>query len=167
MILHENFISSHTKITCYLHMWRDHRRYGYIINHTFFAGVYNKQNITCPLVELNFIFLCSTRYLTRSLHSLVRYRVEHLKIKFISMRRHIISSIYSHELCCIFMSPQGKSKYKQRDLLSNCCSQYNFNEGGTRHLVSSVGRAPVCCAGGRRFEPQFEPQTGPTLRVLK
>ena len=30
-------------------------------------------------------------------------------------------------------------------------------------LVSSVGRAPVCCAGGRGFEPQ----TGPTLRVLK
>ena len=32
-----------------------------------------------------------------------------------------------------------------------------------RRLVSSVGRAPVCCAGGRWFEPQ----TGPTLRVLK
>ena len=32
-----------------------------------------------------------------------------------------------------------------------------------RCLVSSVGRAPVCCAGGRGFEPQ----TGPTLRVLK
>ena len=32
-----------------------------------------------------------------------------------------------------------------------------------RRLVSSVGRAPVCCAGGRGFEPQ----TGPTLRVLK
>ena len=32
-----------------------------------------------------------------------------------------------------------------------------------RHLVSSVGRAPFCCAEGRRFEPQ----TGPTLRVLK
>ncbi len=30
-------------------------------------------------------------------------------------------------------------------------------------LVSSVGRAPDCCAGGRGFEPQ----TGPTLRVLK
>ena len=30
-------------------------------------------------------------------------------------------------------------------------------------LVSSVGRAPVCCAGGRGFESQ----TGPTLRVLK
>ena len=33
----------------------------------------------------------------------------------------------------------------------------------TRRLVSSVGRAPVCCAGGRWFVPQ----TGPTLRVLK
>ena len=32
-----------------------------------------------------------------------------------------------------------------------------------RRLVSSVGRAPDCSAGGRGFEPQ----TGPTLRVLK
>ncbi len=32
-----------------------------------------------------------------------------------------------------------------------------------RRLVSSVGRAPDCCAGGRGFEPQ----TGPTLGVLK
>ena len=43
----ENFISSYMKITCYLHMWRDHRRYGYIINRAFeskliryFTGVY-------------------------------------------------------------------------------------------------------------------------------
>ena len=33
----------------------------------------------------------------------------------------------------------------------NCC------------LVSSVGRAPVCCAGGQGLEPQ----TRPALRVLK
>ena len=32
-----------------------------------------------------------------------------------------------------------------------------------RRLVSSVGRAPICRAGGRGFEPQI----GPTLRVLK
>ena len=32
-----------------------------------------------------------------------------------------------------------------------------------RRLVSSVGRAPDCSAGGRGFEPQ----TGPILRVLK
>ena len=53
----------------------------------------NKQNITCPLVDMNFIFSCSTRHLTRSLRSLVRYRVGHSKIKFISTRGHVISSI--------------------------------------------------------------------------
>ena len=32
-----------------------------------------------------------------------------------------------------------------------------------RRLVSSVDRAPVCCAGGRGFEPRI----GPTVRVVK
>ena len=31
----ENMISSHVKITCYLHMRKDHRCYGYIINRAF------------------------------------------------------------------------------------------------------------------------------------
>ena len=61
---------------------------------SFLVCLYNKQNITCPLVDMNFIFSCSTRYLTCSLRSLVRYQVEHLKIKFISTRRHVISSKY-------------------------------------------------------------------------
>ena len=58
----------------------------------YFINVYkqNKQNITCFLVDTNFIFLCSTRYFTRSLRSLVRYQLEHSKIKFVST----ISSIY-------------------------------------------------------------------------
>ena len=98
----ENFISSHVKVTCYLHMWRDHRRYSYIINRAFESGafalvfhwcLYNKQNITCPLIDMNFIFSWSTRYLTPSLRSLVRYWVDHSKIKFISTRGHVISSI--------------------------------------------------------------------------
>ena len=55
--------------------------------------LYYKQNITCLLVDMNFIFSCSTRHLTRLLRSLVRYRVEHSKIKFISTRRNIMSSI--------------------------------------------------------------------------
>ena len=42
---------------------------------------------------MNFILSCSTRYLTRSLRSLVRYRVELSKIKFISTRGHVISSM--------------------------------------------------------------------------
>ena len=87
----ENFISSHVKITRYLHTWRDHHRYGYIINRTFerkliwyFTGVYiiYKQNITYLLIDQNFIFSCSTRYLTS----------EHSKDKFLSTCGHVISS---------------------------------------------------------------------------
>ena len=48
----------------------------------------NKQNITCPLADMNFIFSCSTR------HTELRYRVEHSKIKFISTGGHVISSKY-------------------------------------------------------------------------
>jgi len=55
--------------------------------------LYNKQNITCLLVDMNFIFSCSTQYLTCSLRSLVRYRVERLEIKSVSTRGHAISSI--------------------------------------------------------------------------
>ena len=47
-------------------------------------------------MDMNFIFSWSTRYLTRSLRSLVRYRVDHSKIKFISTCGHVISSIYAH-----------------------------------------------------------------------
>ena len=38
------------------------------------------EDITCPRVDMNFMFECSTR----SLRSFVRYRVEHEKINFVS-----------------------------------------------------------------------------------
>ena len=63
-----------------------------------FVCLCNKQNITRPLVDMNFIFSCSTRHLTRSLRSLVRYRIEHSKIKFISTHGHVISSTYIYFL---------------------------------------------------------------------
>ena len=57
---------------------------------------------------------------------------------------------------------------KQTAVIAAAASEPEANERGSslisrRLLVSSVGRAPVCWAGGRGFEPQ----TGPTLRVLK
>ena len=65
--------------TSYLHMWRDHRRYGYIINRAFESGtfalvfhwcLYNKQNITCPLMDMNFISIShSFAALTREISS--------------------------------------------------------------------------------------------------
>ena len=55
------------------------------------------EDITCPRVDMNFIFSCSTQYLTTSLHSLVRYRVEHEKIKFISTSgRVMFCLLYKH-----------------------------------------------------------------------
>ena len=40
--------------------------------------------------EFLIIFSCSTRYLTRSLRSLLKYRAEHEKIKFVSTSGHVI-----------------------------------------------------------------------------
>ena len=52
----------------------------------------NEQNITCWLLDMNFIFSCSTRYFTCSLHSLARYRSVHSRIKLISKHGHVLSS---------------------------------------------------------------------------
>ena len=39
-LLCENMISWNMKITCYFHMWKDHRCYGYIINRAFCSKKY-------------------------------------------------------------------------------------------------------------------------------
>ena len=89
----DNMLSSHVKRSPSLwlhnksHLWKQ-------ADLVFHWCLYNKQNITYSLMDMNFIFSWSTRYLTRSLRSLVRYRVDHSKIKFISTRGHVISSIY-------------------------------------------------------------------------
>ena len=41
--------------------------------------LYDKQNKTWLLTDLEFLFLCSARHLTRSLRSLVSYQNEHSK----------------------------------------------------------------------------------------
>ena len=81
----DNMLSSHVKGSPWLWLHNKSRLFHWCL--------YNKQNITCPLMDMNFIFSWSTRYLTCSLRSLVRYRVDHSKIKFISTRGHVISSI--------------------------------------------------------------------------
>ena len=53
----------------------------------------NKQNNTWLLVDMEFLFSCSTRHLTRSLRSLVSYRVKHTKRNSISTRAHVLFSI--------------------------------------------------------------------------
>ena len=55
---------------------------------------YARQNNTWLLVDMEFLFSCSTRHLTRSLRSLVSYQVTHPKRNSISMRAHVLFSIY-------------------------------------------------------------------------
>ena len=53
--------------------------------------LYDKQNNTWLLVDMEFLFSCSTRHLTRSLHSLLSYRVEQRRI-FIKLPRCLEST---------------------------------------------------------------------------
>ena len=56
------------------------------------------EDITCPRVDMNFIFEWSTRYLTSERSERVRYRVDHEKIKFISISGHVIFCLlYNHQ----------------------------------------------------------------------
>ena len=56
------------------------------------------EDITCPRVDMNFIFEWSTRYLTSERSERVRYRVDHEKIKFISISGHVIFCLlYKHQ----------------------------------------------------------------------
>ena len=61
----------------------------------------------CPCVDMNFIFEYITQYLTSEHSEWVRYRVEHLKINFISTSGHII-------FCLLY-----KHQWKRRNLLCN------------------------------------------------
>ena len=77
---------------------------GFNFPHDQVSKWYNEQEvywgITCPLVDMNFIFECSTRYLTSE-------RTKHEKIKFIFASGHVI-------FCLLY-----KHQWKRRDLLCN------------------------------------------------
>ena len=55
--------------------------------------LYNKQKNTWSLVDMEFLISYSTGYLTRSLRSLVRYRVQHSKRNSVSTGAHVLFSI--------------------------------------------------------------------------
>ena len=83
---HENnMLSSHMKRSPSL--WLHNK------SHLFHWCWYNRENIACPLVDVNFIFSCSTQSLSSERSKWARYRVEHSKIKFIPPHGHEISSI--------------------------------------------------------------------------
>ena len=100
-------ISSHVKMTCYLHMWKYHRCYDYIINRAFHTKkllqwnglvvhwcLYKKDNITWLLGDTKFLFSCWRNIsLIRCTH-LWNIFIQPSKRNFISPCGHVISSIY-------------------------------------------------------------------------
>ena len=102
----ENLISSHVKITCYLHTLKYFCCYGYIINRAFHTKkllkwnglvfhwcLYNKRNITWPLGDTKFLFSCwKSILLICCAHS--RNNFQHSERNFISPHGDVISSIY-------------------------------------------------------------------------
>ena len=61
--------------------------------------LYNKQNNTWLLVDMEFLFSCSTQHLIHSLCSLMSYQVKHFKRNSISMQAHVLFSMYPISLC--------------------------------------------------------------------
>ena len=59
--------------------------------------LYDKQNNTWLLVNVEFFFLCSTRHLTHLLRSLVSYQIKHSKRNSTSTCAHVLFSISSED----------------------------------------------------------------------
>ena len=71
---------------------------GRIVLHSEYICFRDIEDITCPRVDMNFIFEWSTRYLTSERSERVRYRVDHEKIKFISISGHVMFCLlYKHQ----------------------------------------------------------------------
>ena len=113
------------------------------------------EDTTCLHVDMNFIFSCSTPYLTRSLRSLVRYRVEHSKIKFISTSGHVIfCSLYKHTNNNFFDNfPKISDHFPKisqdfRKLFRRLDERFRtFSE----HFTNTFRRLPTISEGHRRF----------------
>ena len=101
-----NLISSHVKITCYLHMWKYHLCYGYIINCAFHIK---------KLLKWNGLVFHWCYIIKRTLHGRLEIRnfssrvekifhewaqrtseifFQHSKRNFVSPRGHVVSSIF-------------------------------------------------------------------------
>ena len=89
----DNVLSSHVKRSPSLWLHNKSRLWKQA-DLVFHWCLFNTQNITYSLMDMNFTFWCSTPYLTSERSERVRYRVDHSKIKFISTHGNVISSIY-------------------------------------------------------------------------
>ena len=81
-------ISSLVKITCYLHMWKYHLCYSYIINRAF----HTKKLLKCNGLVFHWCSCWKNISLVRCAHSWNIF--QHSKRNFLSPRGHVISFLY-------------------------------------------------------------------------
>ena len=81
-------ISSHVKITCYLHMWKYHLCYSYIINRAF----QTKNLFKCSGLVFHWCSCWKNISLVRCAHSWNVF--QHSKRNFLSPLGHVISFLY-------------------------------------------------------------------------
>ena len=106
--------------------------------------LYDKQNNTWLLVDMEFLFSCSTQHLLRSLRSLVSYRVKHWKRNSISTRAHVLFSLY-HVNCGVI---QGFPALRKAET-TNVKKYHIFPRVLTRHSFGATG--PGWWMNGKAF----------------
>ena len=131
--------------------------------------IYNKQNNTWLLGDMEFLFSYSTRYLTRSTRSLVRYRVEHL-----------INPIFARS--CIW-DGHGKMRIRPSRTITGKGQRVNNNKFNRRHdtvrlqtiklhhfpwiSVCFICLFPLCFLRNRCSIFPFHPRPLSVLRTLR
>ena len=109
--------------------------------YVFFSILTYIEDITCPCVDITFIFECSTPYLTRLLRSLKQWEWEDL------FCNHNDGDLCTCEDNMLFSRVKIWSFHAKAPLVFHWClyNKYIYFKF-YRCLVSSVDRALVCCA---------------------
>ena len=94
--------------------------------------LYNKENITRRLGDMNFIFSWQKQYFTHLLRSFVKS-----KIKFISSHHHVISSIYTtfNNWNLVHSFITGKSQTEALMYWPCCCSVQSIHQSQLRFEI--------------------------------
>ena len=109
------------------------------------------EDITCPHVDTNFIFECSTRYLTSDRSERVRYRVEHENIKFVSTSGHVIfCSLYKQQHQGYFSNFPKNSEHFPK-IFENSPNSVRSSYENFRSFSEIFRRCPKIAEGCRMF----------------
>ena len=119
-----------------------------------------KQNNTWLLVDMEFLFSCSTRHPTRSLRSLESYRVKHSKRNSISTRAYVLFSPHIY-INFLFLSISFFFFFRLSGVLHSCGVLIHRDSSSGTNIVTNewklgnkhnvvIKSAIIYCLGGGR-----------------